>query len=215
MEILMVLRRVNHRTPGPDRAGEIIASAARLFQQKGVRAVSIDDIVQGAGIAKGTFYLYFKTKDDLLAKLTGAAVMQMAQAARTASQSEGQILDRFAAAIVAMQHVDRKQQYLVDALNHPENSVLHELANMALVHQVAPVLADIVEQGKSEGIFDVEDPLATLEFLLAGQAALLGGGRFNWSPEAYAARFRATLIIVERALGAKNGAILERLSALK
>ena len=203
-------RRASH----PDRAGEIIASAARLFREKGVRAVSIDEIVQGAGIAKGTFYLYFRTKDELLTKLAEAVVLQIAQSAEEAGRSRESALDRFAAAVVAMQHVDRAEQYLVDALNHPENSALHDLANIALVRQVAPVLAAIVEQGKIEDVFDVEDVLATLEFLLAGQAALLGGGRFNWSPEEHAVRLRATMIVVERALGAPKGALLQRLASL-
>ena len=201
------------RVDEAERAGVIIASAARLFREKGVRSVSIDEIVQGAGIAKGTFYLYFKTKDDLLEKLADAVVRQMVAAAATAAaETEGRALDRFAAAVIAMQRVDRGEKYLVDALNHPENSVLHDLANTALVRNVAPVLAAIVEAGRAEGDFDVDDALSTVEFLLAGQAALLGGGRFNWSPAEHAIRLRATLIVVERALGAQPGALLTRLA---
>jgi AcrR family transcriptional regulator len=196
----------------PDRAGEIIASAAKLFREKGLRAVSIDEIAKGAGIAKGTFYLYFKTKDDLLEKLAEAVVLNMAQTAEIAAQGDGDSLDRFAAAVTAMQRVDRGENYLVSVLNHPENVALHELSNMALVRQLAPVLAAIVERGKAEGLFDVEDAQATLEFLLAGQAALLGGGRFNWSQQEHAVRLRATLIIVERALGITKGVLLERLA---
>ncbi len=202
------------RTTAPDRAYEILASAARLFREKGVRAVSIDEIVQGAGIAKGTFYLYFKTKDDLLEKLAEAVVQQMVVAATEGAGQDGNALDRFAAAVLAMQGVDRGQSYLTEALNHPENSALHDLVNVTLVRQLAPVLATIVEQGREAGIFDVEDALPTLEFLLAGQAALLGGGRFNWSPEEHAARLRATIIIIERSLGAPAGAIAARFSAL-
>ncbi|WP_137150896.1 TetR/AcrR family transcriptional regulator [Devosia sp. FKR38] len=202
------------RSGGPERANEILASAAKLFQEKGVRAVSIDDIVRGAGIAKGTFYLYFKTKDDLLARLADALVAQMAQAAAEAGRNGDTALDRFAHAVLAMQRIDRSQPYLADALNHPENSVLHDLTNIALVRQLAPVLAAIVEGGKGEGDFDVDDAQATLEFLLAGQAALLGGGRFNWSPEEHAARLRATLIIIERALGTAKGALMTRLASL-
>lgn len=199
------------RVDGAARQAEIIASAARLFREKGVRAVSIDEIVAGAGIAKGTFYLHFKTKDDLLEKLAEAVVQRMADAAATAGSAEGSAVDRFAAAVLAMQGVDRSEHYLVEALNHPENSVLHDLTNVALVRRVAPVLAAIVQAGKSAGDCDVEDPLATVEFLLAGQAALLGGGRFHWSAAETAARLRATLIICERALGMAPGALLARL----
>jgi AcrR family transcriptional regulator len=159
------------RSAGPDKASEIIASAARLFRDKGVKAVSVDEIVQGAGVAKGTFYLYFKTKDDLLEKLTNALVEQIALAAESAGAVEAGAIDRFAAAVLAMQGAGRSQHHLVEALNHPENSALHELANVALVRRVAPVLAAIVEQGRREGAFDVEDAEATIEFLLAGQAA--------------------------------------------
>ena len=203
------------RVDEAERASGIIASAARLFREKGVRSVSIDEIVRGAGIAKGTFYLYFKTKDDLLERLADAVVRQMVAAATEAGRSEGRPIDRFVAAILAMQQVDRGEKYLVDALNHPENSVLHDLANTALVRSAAPVLAAMVEQGRSEGDFDVEDAQATVEFLLAGQAALLGGGRFNWSPAEHATRLRATLIVIERALGAPRGALLTRLAGLQ
>jgi AcrR family transcriptional regulator len=40
--------------------------AVALFERKGVTDTSVNDIVRKAGIAKGTFYLYFKDKDDLI-----------------------------------------------------------------------------------------------------------------------------------------------------
>lgn len=182
--------------------------AARLFRERGMRSVSIDEIVQAAGIAKGTFYLYFRTKDELLAKMAEAVIGRMAEAVEAAAQAESDVPTCFLNAIAAMRRVDRDEQYLADALNHPENSALHELANVALVRKVAPMLAAIVERGKATGVFNVEDALSTMEFLLAGQAALLGGGRFNWSADEQTARLRATLIIMERALGASKDSLL-------
>jgi len=182
--------------------------AARLFRERGIKSVSIDEIVQAAGIAKGTFYLYFRTKDELLAKMAEAVIARMAEAVEAAGQGGGDVIGCFINAVVAMRSVDRDEQYLAEALNHPDNSALHELANIALVRQVAPVLAAIVERGKALGVFHVEDASATMEFLLAGQAALLGGGRFNWSADEQTARLRATLIIMERALGASKDSLL-------
>ncbi len=40
--------------------------AVELFHQKGVDATSINELVRKCGIAKGTFYLYYKDKDDLV-----------------------------------------------------------------------------------------------------------------------------------------------------
>lgn len=47
----------------------IIDSAYELFISKSFAATSIDDIVRKAGIAKGTFYLYFKDKYDLMDRI--------------------------------------------------------------------------------------------------------------------------------------------------
>ena len=44
-------------------------AAERLFLERGVSATSIDDIVVTADVAKGTFYLYFASKEKLLAAL--------------------------------------------------------------------------------------------------------------------------------------------------
>lgn len=52
-----------------EKKSNILASAFELFLQKGIGKTSIDDIVQKANVAKGTFYLYFKDKTDILQKL--------------------------------------------------------------------------------------------------------------------------------------------------
>lgn len=44
----------------------MIDAAYKLFLEKGVNITAIDDVVKAAGVAKGTFYLYFKDKYDLL-----------------------------------------------------------------------------------------------------------------------------------------------------
>ena len=47
----------------------LISAAFDLFESNGIASVSIDDIVKRAGVAKGTFYLYFKDKLDLISKV--------------------------------------------------------------------------------------------------------------------------------------------------
>lgn len=44
----------------------IIRAARALFDDKGIIKASVNDIVKRAGVAKGTFYLYFETKDDVV-----------------------------------------------------------------------------------------------------------------------------------------------------
>ena len=47
----------------------LLSSAYALFTEKGVAKTSVDEIVRHANVAKGTFYLYFKDKGDLLQQL--------------------------------------------------------------------------------------------------------------------------------------------------
>ena len=48
------------------KRASLMDSAFRLFTTQGVSKTSIEDIAKAAGVAKGTFYLYFKDKYDLV-----------------------------------------------------------------------------------------------------------------------------------------------------
>ncbi len=53
----------------PDKSQNIIEAAVRVFARKGYYNSRVSDIAREAGIAAGTIYLYFKTKDDILVTL--------------------------------------------------------------------------------------------------------------------------------------------------
>ena len=48
-----------------DKQSRLLDNAFKLFTQKGVKDTSIQEIVDGADVAKGTFYLYFKDKYEI------------------------------------------------------------------------------------------------------------------------------------------------------
>jgi len=53
----------------PDKPEQIIQAAVRVFARKGYFSSRVSDIAREAGIAAGTIYLYFKTKEDILITL--------------------------------------------------------------------------------------------------------------------------------------------------
>ena len=58
------------RTKAPEeRREDLMNSAQRLFLEHGVAATTIEQITTGADVAKGTFYLHFDSKEDLLGAL--------------------------------------------------------------------------------------------------------------------------------------------------
>jgi AcrR family transcriptional regulator len=52
-----------------ERRADIMAAAVEVFSEKGLEAATVADITRAAGVAKGTFYLYFVSKEHLLAAL--------------------------------------------------------------------------------------------------------------------------------------------------
>ena len=70
MAIQDIKSKINDNKQEKER--KLLNTALHLFTEKGIKKTSIQDIVHEAGIAKGTFYLYFKDKyelqDVLLAK---------------------------------------------------------------------------------------------------------------------------------------------------
>jgi TetR/AcrR family fatty acid metabolism transcriptional regulator len=53
----------------PDKPQQIVEAAVRVFARKGYYNSRVSDIAREAGIAAGTIYLYFRTKDDILVTL--------------------------------------------------------------------------------------------------------------------------------------------------
>ena len=47
------------------RRDQILTAAHAVFASRGFRQATVGDIADAAGIAKGTLYLYFKSKDDI------------------------------------------------------------------------------------------------------------------------------------------------------
>src|SRR5882724_8325558 len=49
------------------RHNEVIEAACRIFARLGYSATNVDDIAKEAAMAKGTIYLYFKSKEEIFA----------------------------------------------------------------------------------------------------------------------------------------------------
>lgn len=201
------------KTPEQRRA-EILQAASELFQEIGYESTSVDSIVRSAGIAKGTFYYYFKSKDEVLAALAQQLCAEMvARSQIIADDPQLGAIEKFCAIIAAQNQTVEAGQALVEDLHRPENRALHERSNIETVLAFGPILATVVEQGNQEGVFQVDDPLSTVQFILAGSLFLFGDQMFSWTPEEQAARMQAMLLLIERAFGAVAGSFAAVLGA--
>src|SRR5205807_3908639 len=64
------------------RRAAVLRVARRIFSQKGYHETSIDDLIEAAGIARGTFYLYFESKRAIFDELLDQLVVLLQGAVR-------------------------------------------------------------------------------------------------------------------------------------
>jgi TetR/AcrR family fatty acid metabolism transcriptional regulator len=72
----------------PDKPQQIVEAAVRVFARKGYYNSRVSDIAREAGIAAGTIYLYFKTKDDILVTLFRDKMAEFVDSLRKAIAGE-------------------------------------------------------------------------------------------------------------------------------
>src|SRR5665647_857988 len=72
-----------------DRRLEFINAAEALFNEKGFENTSVEDIVQRVGVAKGLFYYYFKSQEELLGAIVDKILDEMEQIVLQATNKEG------------------------------------------------------------------------------------------------------------------------------
>ena len=66
------------RTATPGRREALLAAGERVLQERGVEKATVTEIAHEAGVAQGTFYLYFHSKGDLVAALRQRFADQLA-----------------------------------------------------------------------------------------------------------------------------------------
>lgn len=88
--------------PEPDgRRARLVDVAIDMFTRYGVKKTSIEDVARAAGIAKGSVYLEFRSKEDLFRAAAERVAQQLLDAAAVAADGEGPLLERVTAVLVA------------------------------------------------------------------------------------------------------------------
>ena len=114
----MTTKTTSHSSKGAskvpsERRTQILEAAREVLAQKGFEATTVSEIVAKAGVAQGTFYLYFPSKVSLVEALCEEMLAEILEAARAAiASAEG-----FAAALEAgVREVFAKSESYQDVL---------------------------------------------------------------------------------------------------
>lgn len=191
-----------------ERRNEILNTAEMLFFTKGYAKTTVNDILQAIGIAKGTFYYYFKSKEEVM----DAVVMRfidagVAAAKRIAENQELTVHEKLLQMIMAQKPNSDIKGQMIEEFHQADNAQLHQKSLVETILQLTPVLTEVVEQGIKEKLFKVQYPRETVEFLLISSQFLLDEGIFKWQPEEISRKIKAFIHIMETTLGAETGSL--------
>ncbi|XMB66941.1 TetR/AcrR family transcriptional regulator [Mycoplasmatota bacterium zrk1] len=185
-----------------ERRNEILDRAGRLISTKGYDKCSVNDIVNAAGIAKGTFYYYFKSKEEVLdAIIDSVTEIVVARAEELASNPELSPVVKMLNTILSMRVESEVDNDLMEELHKPRNALLHQKSLSSLVTRVTPVLTKVVDEGISQGMFKSDFPTQYMQILLTSSITLLDDGIFQVNPEEQQMTIRALVALLEKMLG--------------
>ena len=209
---------MTRKTKTPEiRRMEFVETAGELFEAKGYEKTSVDDIVEKMGVAKGLFYYYFDSKEDVLGLLIdhligeNAAVME-----QIAARDDLDALGKFRQLMMDAAALRARSRRMTLFFHKESNRHLHADIEARAVRLMTPALARIIEQGIREGVFNTSYPEETALAFFA-LSSVLGHEVYQRPDERlFRRRVDAALYIIERILGAAPGAFeFYRTQALK
>ena len=152
-----------------DRRKDIMDAAVKVFADDGVVGATVADITRAAGIAKGTFYLYFDSKEHVVAALREQFVAELTSHSMQFIEAVGQVDWWELAEAVAKDMVDwtlahRDICAVIMQTYTPETHDIVAQADLGLIR----LLADGIRAGIEAGAFQVDDPDVAAAFLYNG-----------------------------------------------
>ena len=193
----------------PDvRKSELIEAAEILFREKGFKQTSVSDIVKKVGVAQGTFYYYFESKDAALNAVIDHYIDNYKAGLERLLADESlapvQKVEIIISDALGMHTSDRK---FVEFLHSEENLLTHQKYIIKSFGQTIPLMTKIVEQGIASGAFDVDYPEETVEMMAYAFGYLEDALSRSPQDARYDTRLRAAERLIERALGITRGSL--------
>ncbi len=154
--------------PRPDvseaRSAQILEAAMTVFARQGFHQARMDDIAEETGLSKGALYLYFKSKDAIIAALLKALLARELAQARRIVQRPEPALDRLNAFVdVVVQDFSKMLPMMSVYLEFLSQAFRRQAVRDAIRESFSDfraILIELVEQGIAAGEFRRVDPEA-------------------------------------------------------
>lgn len=197
-----------------ERKNEILDVAGRLFAAKGFDNTSTNDILEEVGIARGTLYYHFKSKEDILDAMIDRMIGQtLVRARMLADQKEIPVLKRLTMMIQALQISDSCGDEIMEQIHKPQNALMHQKIQEKLLAEINPLLTGLVEEGIAQGICQTDYPAETVEMTFLYVNVVFDNLAVH-SEEERQRKIAAFIYNLERLLKMEQGSMLETVMPL-
>lgn len=194
-----------------ERKQEILDVAEKLFATKGFDNTSTGDILDAVGIARGTLYYHFKSKEEILDGVIDRMTNRLMQDAKEIAQNqELPVLERFTKAIMAL-NVESKIGYeVMEQVHRPQNALMHQKMQVTLLEGINPIFTELLKEGIEQGICHTQYPESVVEMtMLYANTAFDELNIEGISPEQKEKKIAGFIYNVERLMGMEEGSLQE------
>lgn len=194
-----------------ERREEILDAAEKLFAAKGFDNTSTGDILDAVGIARGTLYYHFKSKEEILDGVIGRITNRLMQdAGEIVWKKELPVLERLTKAIMSL-NVESKIGYeIMEQVHRPQNALMHQKMRATLLAGINPILTELVKEGIEQGICHTRYPESVVEMtILYANVAFDELNVAGLSPEQREKKIAGFIYNMERLMGMAEGSLQE------
>ena len=184
---------------GEKRKLELLKIAYKMFLSKGYENTSVDEIIEEAGIAKGTYYYYFESKEQMLEEVIEMMLQAEAEKAEAVLHTELSVPEKIVGIIASIQPA-QEERTIDNALHQPENILMHNKIKGRLYDLIVPILSRAAEEGVEKGLFHCDNIPERVRMIM-----ILSGDMFDGHIPATAASIDVFIDTTEKILGAEPG----------
>ena len=151
-----------------ERRNEIIETAGKLFEEKGYEQTQVQDIVNEIGVAKGLFYYYFKSKDEVMEELADRYADAIIDAVNKLIDKDITTFDKINRIFqIFIDSAEKKFGIFMGILN-VKNGITHERIFFNVGKKMVPLVTELILSGNDNGECNCSDPKFITEFLVSG-----------------------------------------------
>ena len=191
------------------RKNEILDVADELFGKKGFDGTSTNDILEKVGIARGTLYHHFKSKEDIMDALMERYSDRLLGAAQAvAADKTIPLVDRIIRVVMSMNLSGGSSEEIMEHIHRPQNALMHQKIQKIIINGLTPILTEIICEGIEQGVFSTPYPYECMEMVVTYANTIFDDDMVQMTNEDRGTRMQAFIFNIERLLDVEKGSLM-------